>query len=138
MKSLRKSQMTFLECIYEWFCGEWALSEDSFDKWYNKACETVLDILRNHYIDIRYGKAQKIVNMTLKNMYCLQGAEKYDTQFENCHIALDSFTLEWFWRTCGEERDSKQKIRKGKIGSWSNLDYSEAEADIYREHGKTV
>ena len=141
----QKEQKTFPEYIYDWFCGERPLDEKSFDEWHNKSCETVLDILGNYYVNqdgspVQYGKAQKIVNMTLKNMYCLQGAKDHDERFRFCHMALDNFTLEWFRRSFGEYEvekyrrqngKSNTKIIKGLIGSWSNIVYSKTDADTF-------
>ena len=66
-----------------------------------------------------YGKAQKIVNMMFKHLYCLNGADAYKDYFKYCHMVLDNFTLEWFKREVGEKR----------IVSWSNLIYKEPFAD---------
>lgn len=59
---------------------------------------------------ITYGKAQKIVNMTMKQLYCFDNAKLYkNTVFKFCHIAIDSFILDFFCGNC-----------KGKP-TWSNL-----------------
>ena len=89
-------------------------SEEAFDTWHAGSCKAVLDVLQEYYTnndkdgsDVQYGKAQKIVNMTMKGLYCLKDAEKKNRYFEHCHIALDSFTLEWFKRNvipwCGRD-----------------------------------
>ena len=90
----------------EWFqLPEKEVNEESFDAWHNKTCEVVLKVLNIYYtndkegkVPVQYGKAQKIVNMTMKTLYCLPGSEMYEKHFDYCHIALDSFTLEWFKR----------------------------------------
>ena len=47
-----------------------------------------------------YGKAQKIVNMAFKYLYCCADADDYSKKendyFKYCHVPLDTFTLEWF------------------------------------------
>ncbi|MBQ8393500.1 MAG: hypothetical protein IJX51_06990 [Clostridia bacterium] len=46
---------------------------------------------------ITYGKAQKIVNMTMKQLYCFDNAHRYrKTVFQFCHIPLDSVILDFF------------------------------------------
>lgn len=63
---------------------------------------------------ITYGKAQKIVNMTMKQLYCFDNADKYhDTVFSFCHIPIDSIILEFF----------KFKVEKGWSGIESYSDY---------------
>lgn len=46
---------------------------------------------------ITYGKAQKIVNMTMKQLYCFNKARTYKKSvFQYCHIPIDSVILEFF------------------------------------------
>jgi hypothetical protein len=46
---------------------------------------------------ITYGKAQKIVNMTMKQLYCFDNAPNYKSSvFQHCHIPIDSIILEFF------------------------------------------
>lgn len=54
--------------------------------------------------------------MTFKYLYCLDDTTvTYNDHFENCHVALDSYTLEWIWRNCGlagnEIHDDWSKIQ---------------------------
>lgn len=91
--------------------------EKAFDGFHALACETVLDFLTEQRYEpkhITYGKAQKVVNMTFKHIYCLDGAYIKEDWFIPCHIALDSFTLEWFCRNI-------KGITKGCVDSWSAL-----------------
>ena len=98
---------------------EWA-----FDKWHSDACQMVENALAKYYNNWAYGKAQKIVNMTLKYVYCLDWAKDYRGHFKYCHIPLDSFTLEWIQRNVfpivTDEIRGRNPI-KGNIDSWSNL-----------------
>ena len=118
--------------INEWFCKtEAKISEGSFDKWHHQSCSVVLSVLQDFYInqdgtDVAYGKAQKIVNMTMKGLYCLSGAKEREHYFKYCHMALDSFILEWFCRQVmpwynekKENKENKEKIKKTSITSWS-------------------
>lgn len=115
--------------INEWFhLPENAISEDSFDKWHSKACANVLRVLQKFYINqdgtpVAYGKAQKIVNMTMKGIRCLDGAAEKECYFQHCHMALDSFILEWFCRQVmpwhNEAKKTKDKLKKQAIVSWS-------------------
>ena len=80
------------------------MDETSFDQWHKEMCEEFLAVIEPKYQGgLKYGKAQKIVNMTFKNAYCLQHNEikedQFEKYFEYCHMPLDSITLEWFKRT---------------------------------------
>lgn len=129
--------------INEWFKKpEIKITEIEFDKWHNEACNAVLKVLQKFYTNndnqktpVQYGKAQKIVNMTMKGIYCLKGADAYEKHFEFCHMALDSFTLEWFRRYIATQwfnADDKKRVIKIKISEdngpfprWSNLNFKE-------------
>ena len=101
-------------------------SEEAFDTWHAGSCKAVLDVLREYYTnndndgsDVQYGKAQKIVNMTMKGLYCLKDAEKKNRYFEHCHIALDSFTLEWIQRSILEPQEVVRGYLAFLLQSWS-------------------
>lgn len=109
------------------------MDKKNFDDWHNKMCEKFLSVFENFYDHLAYGKAQKIVNMTFKNVYCLEGEKNSDDYYKHCHMPLDSFTLEWVKRTqawlCSKSAESSGCKRKKaetlcstKIPSWSNME----------------
>lgn len=57
--------------------------------------------------------------MTFKYLYCLDDTTvTYNDHFENCHVALDSYTLEWIWRNCG--------LASNEIhDDWSKIQYND-------------
>lgn len=133
--------------LNKWFeKPEIKITEKEFDKWHNKACDAVLEVLQRFYTNndylktpVQYGKAQKIVNMTMKGIYCLKGADNYEKHFEYCHIALDSFTLEWFKRYVAQQWFNSEKERAlqikvttdgGRFPKWSNLDFKEGSLSL--------
>lgn len=79
-----------------------------------------------------YGKAQKIVNMAFKYLYCYYSdkneIEKND-YFKYCHFTLDSFTLKWL-NGCGG--DNKPKFLNSNL-KWSSgfIPNFMAEKNIY-------
>lgn len=109
------------------------LPETEFDDWHHTTCQMFLDNLdgKNDFQDktlyppiyknLKYGKAQKIVNMMFKHLYCFNSEENWEDKwapyFQHCHITLDNFTLEWFERQVPPHK---------RIESWSNLDYDGA------------
>ena len=116
----------FIQYIEKYFNSEKPNDAEEFDKWHRDACKMVESAFEKYYDNWAYGKAQKIVNMTLKYVYCLDWAKDYREYFEYCHIPLDSFTLEWIQRNVFPI--VKDKIRgknpiKGSVDSWSNLKY---------------
>ena len=122
---VKDSGDSFLNNIVNYFNAD-PKGEDEFDEWHNKICEKLLDIINIFYCNpdgtkVCYGKAQKILNMTLKSCYCLNGANKKAEHFKYCHVPLDSFTLEWFYRDVVQwfNKNNKCNITKGRICSWS-------------------
>lgn len=105
-----------------WFLERFAVffkkpktSQDVFDSWMDKVCSDFIQYYNVTFnTDIKFGKAQKIFNMTFKYLYCFWGEERPDA-FRFCHMPLDSYILNWYKR----EIDSKQKT------AWSNLSSTE-------------
>lgn len=118
--------------IKNWFLEN--SSKEKFDLWHEENCVNVVEFLKEYYEekDCTIGKAQKIINMSFKNLYalcCKKNIEKkYEKYFEFCHVPLDSFILEWFYRQCKKE---KEKIAKGKICSWSAISEYGKDKDTY-------
>ncbi len=127
-----------LQCITKklkdyFYKGKAPLTEEEFDKVHNELCQLwckEFKSLEDGKLGT-YGKAQKIVNMSFKYLYCREDAENYRDYFKYCHMPLDSFTLEWFKR----EQFGKNKPDK-KIISWSNLENGENGADTFTDDGK--
>ena len=111
-----------LKCIEDkllcYFKNKAPSNEAEFDVIHNELCQIWCDEFKDSQEGKlgTYGKAQKIVNMSFKYLYCCEDAEKYRDHFKYCHMPLDSFTLEWF------KRNTHDKITAGKIASWSNLE----------------
>lgn len=76
--------------------------------------------------NIKYGKAQKIVNMTCKYLMLFSDASDYQKVFQQCEMPLDSKILEYYNNTIvtslNESKNSK--IQKCTT-AWSNLEYEE-------------
>lgn len=90
---------------------------ESFNTAHKKLCEIWCNAFSKTSPDVigTYGKAQKIVNMTFKYLYCCNNINGFDDHFKYCHMPLDSFTLEWYKRTiCSKDIKNDMK--------WSSLD----------------
>ena len=72
--------------------------DTDFEVWHKNTCLAFCEKINLCHGRIPYGKAQKIVNMSFKYLFCLNDSQKYDTKFKGCHMALDQYTLEWFIR----------------------------------------
>lgn len=97
-----------------------------FDDWHHEMCKKFINVVSEKYQrPICYGKAQKIVNMAFKNIYCLKNTDRYEEYFKYCHMPLDSIMLEWFYRA---GQTSEIKIGDKKVSrnypSWSKLKYN--------------
>lgn len=118
-----KNEQSLINRIEEYFRDD-PLDKDGFDDWHEKTCKYVLTVIQKYYSNrddshspVCYGKAQKVINMTLKGCYCLDGATDKKEHFKYCHVALDTFTLAWYNRN--QNRDEKCKTE------WSKLSYDE-------------
>ena len=78
----------------------------SFDVFHEKVCKKLKECFPEKETNITYGQTQKIVNMAFKYLYCLfyKYGKLKEGQFADCHMPLDSFSLEWFKR-CFKEED---------------------------------
>ena len=99
--------------------------KERFDDWHKKTCEEFLRIYNNlireknsdKFEEQKIGKSQKIINMTLKYLYCMPDK---DEKFIYCHMPLDHFTLcNWFYR---ESKCKDYKVLKKEVEAWSKID----------------
>ena len=132
------------------------LGEQTFDEWHKELCEYFLNgdsqikglkgLLKDAGKDSKqatFGKAQKIINMTFKYMYCFDDADQYCSKFEPCHMPLDSYILDWFfyhykkeWRHPINGKAKLTRTGTYKLPVWSDLKYAQGGSDIipqYRE-----
>lgn len=104
-----------------------------FDTLHYNLCDKFIEDLKGEGYTPSYGQAQKVVNMAFKYLYCCDGFDR--SKFKDCHMALDSFTLNWYIREV-------LKVDKNIVGKWSKIDgatYKKIQTDI-RTHlkGKIV
>lgn len=129
-KEIGDKKTTALENLAKKMQNYFNSSDENFDILHESWCEKFLnDLQDSQYEQATYGQAQKVVNMAFKYLYCCEGAEKYKDKFANCHMALDSFTLNWYIREV-------LKVDKNIVDKWSKLDdvaYKKIQTDI-RNH----
>ena len=123
--------------LSQYFEEDMPASQDAFNDWHKKVCDSILSILKALYTEVHYGKAQKILNMTLKNLYCTPFGQSRKEYFNFCHMPLDSYTLEWAYRNVYSylrslDEPQKETLTKERTPSWSNL-HSESESNDVEE-----
>lgn len=144
-EAIKPKDGSFVQKFIDYFFekpGEFK-NKESFDDWHKDMCNKFLEVIGANYRGgLKYGKAQKIVNMTFKNAYCLKNEENSkftncDKYYEHCHMPLDSVTLEWFKRTQVYMKEKNEDyLRTTRIPSWSKQNYEEIE-DFKNSEGKT-
>lgn len=115
----------------------------SFDILHETLCTNLKECFSKEKINVTYGQAQKIVNMAFKYLYCIY--YKYgnfnDAQFTDCHMPIDSFSIEWFKRCFKyddfsnekealkleeklfkKDKNGKLLLKADLIGAWSSMD----------------
>ncbi len=120
------------EEIFSWLNKEFEIfinsPSENFQEWHEKICDEFIERFNKNALvnkkDIEFGKAQKIINMTFKYLRCFDDAAEHRNVFANCHMAIDSYIIDWYNR----EYPSK-KI----TAYWSNLkkkEYYEIQKNI--------
>lgn len=95
-------------------------TEEEFKDWYE---ETIVSLKKDIYElnSYKFGKIQKIVNMTLKYLYCFSD-EETDNCFKFCHMPLDKYIYE-DWYLNDVIHGLKLNIKKKDMPNcWSNID----------------
>lgn len=116
-----------------------AFDQTAFDIFHDYLCSIWHDEFKQSYpLIATYGKAQKIINMSFKYLFCCDDApgmiinSHYEKHFRYCHMPLDSYTLEWY----------KQKNNyKQKNYTWSKMEkdeYSEIQNGIRNNLNSSV
>lgn len=101
-EELRKEALKRLSEEFKEYFKAPEKNRKDFNTWHKQCCKVFQTeynkSLEGKYHKIKYGKAQKIVNMTFKYLFCYFDADSYKGHFRYCHMPLDSFTLTWYRR----------------------------------------
>lgn len=119
----KDAEDNLIKRIHDYFSDP-SRCKKEFDKWHHETCQYILSVLDPKYEEVHYGKAQKLLNMTFKNLYCTKYGER-EEYFEHCHMPLDSYTLEWTYRNVYPL--ATPRLTKEKTPSWSNFNYKKCE-----------
>ena len=93
-------------------------TEYDFDKIHSDFCDFFLTELNKIFASTpqEFGKAQKVINMAFKYLYCFDDATLFLPHFEYCHMPIDSYTLNWCF-----DNFAKKSYKKSDIPNWSTL-----------------
>ncbi|MFR1631578.1 MAG: hypothetical protein ACLSU0_00250 [Oscillospiraceae bacterium] len=101
-----------------------------FDVWHtetcNKYCSQMNSWIRRKGFNftMTYGRAQKVLNMTFKYLYCTTAYKaKVESIAPFLHMTLDGYTLHWYRDIVVDfiNKSSSVKIKKGDISDWSKM-----------------
>jgi hypothetical protein len=120
--------------LYDFIHSTPLKSQKEYDAWQFKYSSSFLVELNTKLQEYgvsqaAYGKAQKVINMAMKYLFCLDGADRYLDRFKYCHMAIDRYTLRWItkevfpWYNNGKSRPDR--LVATKAPSWSNLEYGD-------------
>lgn len=128
-----------VKTLYEYIHNGIGDNFESFDDWHKNTCNKIQEDLSKHYEGVKYGKAQKFLNMSFKYLYCFDDIDdKIKEKFIPCHIVLDSYILNWVksdvlsWYNNKLENEEKTKIQISLINdkyTWSNLESGDIEKE---------
>lgn len=111
-----------VDAIFTYFSNTPLLNCNDFDKWEKETGEKFLEKCRE-YKEFQFGKAQKIINVTMKHLYCYNVSEEY---FKFCHVALDSMTYTGRKTNALDGGFYKNEVNNvARTKSFSNLTYEE-------------
>ena len=92
-------------------------TKEEFEKWHKNICEEICRRFSSlPDINLKFGKAQKLINISFKHLYCFADSDSKAEHFKYCHIPIDSNVISWCNKNAG--------IRKPQT-AWSNLSYDD-------------
>ena len=134
--------------IENYFKGDAPLSEKDFDIFHKKLCKTIVEWFKGNLdqgkkATFTYGKAQKLVNMTFKNMYCYEAVADKIAHFRFCHIPIDSYIIDAFKKRNIEGPKDEDKDTRDVVWSKMNLkaydDYTNRlRASVKEQYGEDM
>ena len=92
-------------------------SQEAFDAKHKELCKKYMDLLEDYGYPIKYGQAQKVVNMALKYLFCCEDASSKPA-FKYCHMPLDGLIMNWckkeFKISVNSDKDAWSKLTEEK------------------------
>ncbi len=120
IKSKETAINSLAQKIQKYFLNEY--TDYKFNTLHKKWCEEFILELKNDGYIASYGKAQKVINMAFKYLFCFECDSSLSDKFKNCHMPLDSYTLNWFKRVVLNGKCHYKDTTPHRIVEWSKLD----------------
>lgn len=122
--------------VFSYLGSSTVVTPASFNKWHGDTCNKFLielngNLAASGYAPMHYGKAQKVLNMLMKYLYCCHDAPSAFSKkkFNFCHMALDGYTYSGYKGKypLAFYRDKVYPWTLGRnalrnLVAWSNLD----------------
>ena len=100
-----------------------------FDRWHHETCEAYCRYMNSLGFSfvMTYGRAQKVLNMTFKYLYCTSA---YRASVEGItsflHMTLDGYTLRWYKEVVLKDINANRakgvpKLKVGDVSDWSKM-----------------
>ena len=112
---LKEACIDYLETVFSS-----PLKIDDFDNWHKNLTHELISKWNAQVADFgTVGKAQKVINMAFKYLSCIPN--DFDGILPNCHMTLDSYTLEWYEIKVKPWAKSQKKPVGKKVSAWSKI-----------------
>lgn len=141
-EKIRDESLLWLKKHFETASPFSCSNQAEFDAWHENTCREYCKHMNSKFgsfFNLTYGRAQKVLNMTFKYLYC---TEKYKQSVskivEFLHMPLDGYILAWYKDIVIDYVNKKQStnFNKGSVSEWSKLNeegkrtYMEVQEDI--------
>ncbi len=143
-----KAKNEVVNGIIKYLQTEATKEQDKFDESHKSLCNAWCRQFVNANGELtehgNYGKAQKIVNMAFKYLYCYSYSHKDSSSikkdhFQCCHFTLDSLTLRWLnGFPKDEEKPEKPKFLNGNLKWSSGFTPTKEEGNYQCENYNTI
>ena len=107
-------------------------SQEAFDAKHKELCKKYMDLLKNERYAIKYGQAQKVVNMAFKYLFCCEDASSKPA-FKYCHMPLDGLIMNWCKDWCKKEYGISVNSDKDAWSKLTEEKYTEITNAIFKK-----
>ncbi len=107
--------------------------QEDFDEWHKNTCNeycvalNTFAVSRGFSFILTYGRAQKVLNMTFKYLYCTSAYKAYvEKIIPFLHMTLDGYTLRWYKEVVVKDFNDNRahdftKLKVGDVSDWSKM-----------------
>lgn len=107
-------------------------SQEAFDAKHKELCHYYMKLLSEYQYEIKYGQAQKVVNMAFKYLFCCEDASSKPA-FKYCHMPLDGLIMNWCKDWCKKEYGISVNSDKDAWSKLTEEKYTEITNAIFKK-----